>query len=54
MGSKITVWVFSLVLYFVLPLASIGDQPPGVALNPNGLSKIIWMFNSNAKDDRYV
>lgn len=41
-----------LILCSVLVSVSIGDQPPGVELNPNpnGTSKILWMFDT-PKDD---
>lgn len=50
MGRRITVLAFSLALYFVLPLISIGNQPPGVELNTNGVSKISWMFGTPQSD----
>ena len=50
MGSKITALVLFFVLYLVLISISSGDQPPGVELNLNGVSKILWMFDTPQSD----
>lgn len=46
MLSKFLALLGSLILYFALVSVSIGNQPPGVDLNSNGVSKILWMFDT--------
>jgi WD40 repeat protein len=50
MFRKLIVLAVFLELYFILVSVSNGDQPPGVELNPNGVSKILWMFDTPQSD----
>jgi murein DD-endopeptidase MepM/ murein hydrolase activator NlpD len=50
MHRKLIVLAVFLELYFILVSVSNGDQPPGVELNTNGVSKILWMFDKPQSD----